>query len=329
MLWAGCGMDLRQLRYFIAIVESGAFSRAALRLNVAQPALSQHVKTMEAAFGVKLLVRSAKGVTPTEAGLRLLGEARALEQRVAGLRDHVRGVLSLPEGDVRLAMPGTIGEQLAVPLIEAARTRFPGVRIRLAEAMSGHVLDMLQDGRVEIALLYGLAPPTGLVMHRALTEEIKLFAANTAPRPGSRQPRGPSIRLAQALELPLIVPGPGHGLRDLLDRSASAIQHRLAPTIEVDSYHQIKHLVARGLGFGLLPAVALKQELAAGSMRAWSVTEPALQRHIHLAHRAGQPLSRAAEAVARLAWSLLAGMVRDRDWIATWTGPDSLALAGS
>ncbi len=318
-------MDLRQLRYFIAIVECGAFSRAALRLNVAQPALSQHVRAMEAAFGVRLLERSARGVTPTEAGLRLLGEARAIEQRVAGLRDHVRDVLSLPEGDVRLAMPGTIGEQLAVPLIEAARIRFPGVRLRLAEAMSGHVLDMLLSGRAEIALLYGLTPPPGLVMHRAFTEEIKLLAAH----PGPRQPRGASIGLARALDLPLIVPGPGHGLRDLLDRSAGTIQRRLTPRIEVDSYHQIKQLVASGLGFGLLPAVALKQELAAGSMRAWSVTEPALERHIQLAHRSGQPLSRAAEAVAGLAWSLLAGMVRDRDWIASWTGPETIAPGGA
>ena len=316
-------MDVRRLRYFIAIVESGSFSAASLRLRVAQPALSQHVRAMEAAFGVSLLTRSAKGVTPTEAGLRLLEEARTIDERFAGLRDHVRDALGRPEGEVRMAMPGTIGEQLAVPLIEAARERYPGVRIRLTEAMSGHVLDMLRDGSVEIALLYGLAQPAGLVMHRALTEEIKLFAA----RGRACRPEGDQIRLAAALDLDLIVPGTGHGLRDLLDLSAGAIGRGMTPAIEVNSYHQIKQLVGRGLGFGLLPAVALKHELAAGSHVAWSITEPAVVRHIHLAYRAGRPLSRAAASVGDLAWTLLAGMVRDQDWIASWIGEETLRLA--
>ena len=76
-------MDLRQLRYFIAIVEAGSVSRAAERLRVAQPALSQHVRAMEAALGLPLLIRNPRGVLPTEAGLRLLEQAREIEARFA------------------------------------------------------------------------------------------------------------------------------------------------------------------------------------------------------------------------------------------------------
>ena len=110
-------MDIRQLRYFIAIVEARSFSRAAEQLHVAQPALSQHVLAMEAELGVALLYRGARGVVPTEEGLRLLDRAQAIQAQLAALHDHVRGREARPSGEVRFGMPGTVSEQLGVPLI--------------------------------------------------------------------------------------------------------------------------------------------------------------------------------------------------------------------
>ena len=130
-------MDLRQLRYFTAIVEQGSFSKAATKLRVAQPALSQHLRHMEDELGVALLHRGTRGVLPTEAGERLLERARAILADFAELRDSVRGESAAPGGEVRIGLPGTVSEQFSVPLIEAARERYPAVRIRIAEAMSG------------------------------------------------------------------------------------------------------------------------------------------------------------------------------------------------
>lgn len=319
-------MDIRQLRYFIAIVEAGAISRAAETLRVAQPALSQHVIAMEAEFGVKLLRRGPRGVAPTEEGLRLLDQARLIDAQFAALPEQVRGGSAVPRGEVRFGMPGTVSEQLGVPLIEAARRRYPGIRIRIAEAMSGFVLDWLREGTVDIAMLYNVANERRLVMHRALTEDIRLFG-----RPDMKDaPSGTTVGLSAALDLPLIVPGPAHGLREVIDAGAVSIGRHVDPAIEIDSYRQIKRLAARGLAFGLLPAVAIDREVREGTFRAWRITRPALVRQIFLGYRTDRPLSAATRAIGELSWIILRDMVRAGTWAATWTGegdPDLGAAA--
>lgn len=315
-------MDIRQLRYFIAIVESRSFSRAAERLHVAQPALSQHVLSMEAELGVSLLLRSARGVTPTEEGLRLLDHARLIDAQLASLHDDVRGRAALPSGEVRFGMPGTVSEQLGVPLIEAARRQYPEIRIRIAEAMSGFVLGWLREGTVDIAMLYNVADEKRLVMHQALTEDIRLFG-----RPDMKgAPGGTTIGLATALALPLIVPSPSHGLRNLIDSAAISIGRHVDPAIEIDSYRQIKRLAARGLAFGLLPAVAIDQEVHDGTFRAWRIARPPLVRQIFLGYRTDRGLSAAARAVGQLSWTILRDMVRTGAWDAAWTDHDDLRL---
>ena len=133
-------------------------------------------------------------------------------------------------------------------------------------------------------------------------------------------PAGRSATLASALRLPLILPGRGHGLRELIETAADTIGKTVAPAIEIDSYQQIKQLAARRLAFGLLPATAVAQEVAQGQFDAWRITRPPLMRNIHLAHPAGRPLSVAAEAVVRLTWTLLKDQVHSDAWSASWVG---------
>src|SRR5690606_260802 len=147
-------MDIRQLRYFVAIAEQGSFSRAAALLHIAQPALSLHVRNMEFDLGTPLLFRSPKGVVPTEAGEILLRNARIIIDQLAIAEEEIRGHDNDPSGEVRLGLPGTISQILAVPLITAARTRYPKIKLRIAEAMSGFVLEWMRDARIDLAILY-------------------------------------------------------------------------------------------------------------------------------------------------------------------------------
>lgn len=314
-------MDLRQLRYFVAVVEAGSFTRASDNLHIAQPALSQHIRAMEAEFGVELLVRHARGVLPTEAGARLLDRAREIEARFLALADHVRGPRT-PSGEVRFGMPGTINEQLGVPLIEAAQKLFPDVRIRISEAMSGYVLGWLREGTIDLAMLYNVTDEKNLRLHHALTEEIQLFGP-----PGMvRAPSGDALTLQAALRLPLVLPGPTHGLRELIETAAANIGHPVAPAIEIDSYRQIKQLAARGLAFGMLPKTAIRQELADGVFHAWRISWPAIMRRIYLGYRAGTPLSTASRAIGQLSWTILNGLVDSGGWTAVWNDHEILDL---
>ena len=306
-------MDLRQLRYFSEVVESGSFSKAAEQLHVAQPALSQHVRHMEEELGVKLLHRTAKGVMATEAGQRLLRHAKHILAEFAEIPDKVRSAAA-PRGEVRFGMPGTVSEILAAPLIETARARYPEVRIRIVEAMSGYILEWLKRGDVDLAVIYSVSDPRGLAAHHALSEEIALFASRSL-EDGS-EPPGDTVRIGDVYRLPLISPGLKHGLRELIDNAATEAGVTIMPAIEIDSYNQIKKLAQRELGYGILPRMAVNREAQAGIFSVWGFREPAITRKVYLAYSTDRPLLNAPRAVGQLSWDILRQLVREHSWVA-------------
>ncbi|POR51374.1 LysR family transcriptional regulator [Bosea psychrotolerans] len=308
-------MDLRQLRYFTAIVEQGSFSKAATKLRVAQPALSQHLRHMEDELGVALLHRGTRGVLPTEAGERLLLRARAILAEFAELRDSVRGETAAPGGEVRIGLPGTVSEQFSVPLIQAARERYPAVRIRIAEAMSGFVLDWLRRGEVDLAVIYAISDPKGLGIHHILTEELCLFGPPVLD--AVKAPPGGTVTLAEAAAVDLILPGIGHGLRDQIDEAALSVGAAIQPAIEIESYTQIKRLAERGLGYSILPRMAVSAQEKAGLFQTWRIEQPSLYRKVYLAYSTERPMPAAARAIGQLSWEILRGLVSDESWTAT------------
>jgi LysR family nitrogen assimilation transcriptional regulator len=307
-------MNLRQLRYFAGIVEYGSFSKAADHLRVA---LSQHIRHMEEELGTALLHRSPRGVLPTEAGERLLRHAKTILAELAEIPDSVRGQHSALRGEVRFGLPGTVSEIIGVPLIEAARARYPGVRIRIVEAMSGYILDWLRRGEVDLAMIYSTSDPKGLAVHHGLSEEICLFGLPSLGR--LPVPDGGEVTLAQAVELDLILPGLSHGLRDLVEQAALSVRVLVRPAIEIDSYGHIKRLAERGLGYGILPRTAVQKEATAGIFSTWRFIEPALDRKVYLAYLTERPLPTAVRAIGQLSWDILRQLVRDDIWTAELT----------
>ncbi len=286
---------------------------------MAQPALSQHILAMENKFGVKLLQRNARGVALTEAGQRLLSRARYIDVAFADLTDFVRGG-AVPAGKVRFGMPGTINEQIGVQLLETCRLDYPEVKIRISEAMSGFVLNWLREGTIDLALLYNPEDHKGLSLYHALTEEILLFGIEGQ----KNAPKTKTVPLATVLQLPLILPGDSHGLRALIDKAAHSIGAMVKPEIEIDSYRLIKELARRGAGFAMLPATAVKQEVAADIFNVWRVIKPNLERKICLGYQSSRPISAANRAVGQLSWNILHQMVEDGSWTAIWNSSTEL-----
>ncbi|WP_295046165.1 LysR substrate-binding domain-containing protein [uncultured Paracoccus sp.] len=314
-------IDLRQLRYFVAIVEQGSLSRAASFLHVAQPALSLHVRNMEADLGTALLFRTPRGVQPTEAGTILLRHARIMLDQLTVAEEEIRGHQNDPEGEVRLGVPGTIGQTLAVPLITAVHLRYPKIKLRIAEAMSGFILEWMREERVDLAVLYGQAEEHGIRTERLLEERLQFFG----PPPGlgseDLPPAGSVLTFDRVSDLPLILPGRGHGLRELLNRHAEAINRELNTVIDVDSYGNIKSLVEEGLGYSILPENSIAQEVARGRLRSWTIADPPV-RSIHLAHSAGRPMTNAVSVVLALTRETLRDLARTGRWIGAQISTD-------
>ena len=308
-------MDLRQLRYFIAIVEQGSFSQAAAFLNIAQPALSLHVRNMEQDLGTALLFRSPKGVAPTEAGEILLRNARIILNQVTIAEEEIRGHESDPVGVVRVGLPGTISEILSVPLIVAAHRRFPNVKLRLAEAMSGFVEEWLQDARIDLALLYRQDEGHNMAMLEMLTEELVFFCRSRDADALDLPPRNEPMTFARLAEIPLIVPGQAHGLRRLLSDAAQSRNSQLTVGIEVDSYSNIKELVKAGFGCSVLPLNAIKREVEAGEMCSWSFDAPAVRRSVYLAHSEDRPMTNAVSVIHDLIQEVLRDLLTAGAWV--------------
>ncbi|MCF8480961.1 MAG: LysR family transcriptional regulator [Rhodospirillum sp.] len=300
-------MDLRQLRYFLSIADAGSISAAAGRLNVAQPALSLHIRNMERHLGTDLFMRRARGVSLTEAGEILAQRARVILDEVARAEDDIRNLGSDPRGEVRLGLPGTLSGILSVPLVLAASERFPNVRLTIAEAMSGFVLDWLHEHRVDLALLYAGEPDPRFQSELLMSEELVVFA----PIGWDLTDPCPPGNLA---DLPLILPGPAHGLRGMLEDWAGRTGIHLRTECEIDSYRNIKDLVMAGHGCSILPRHAVIQDAAAGRLRLAPIAEPRLRRDVYLVQRQPGKSSHACDVIVPLIRELVTEMAGAGVW---------------
>ncbi len=295
----GVHLDLRQLRYFVAIVENGSFSKAAAVLNVAQPALSLHVRNMEADLGTQLLFRSPHGVLPTEAGEILLRNARVIIDQFAFATEEIRGHEAEPSGEVRLGLPGTISQILSVPLIISAKKRYPRIKLTIAEAMSGFITEWIRENKIDLAVLYIPVQDRTLSSHSVLTEQLCLLGPVSAMQ-GIKPPTDGPITFKQLAELPLILPSVNHGLRELLEGVAGKSGLPLNTIIDVDSYGNIKELVEEGMGYSILPFNAIAREVQDGRLAYWPIRKPELQRDVYLVHASDRPMPNAVSVIEAL-----------------------------
>ena len=168
-------MDIRQLRYFVAIAEEGSFSAAAKRVNVAQPSLSQHVMSLETDLNVKLFERTSRGVSLTEPGEILLSHATKIIESMGLAVSAVRKSGAEPIGDVTIGLPPTVSMVAAVPLAETVWLDLPKVRLRSIDAMSGFIQEWLEDQSIDIGFLYDVSSVKHMRYRRILSEELHFF----------------------------------------------------------------------------------------------------------------------------------------------------------
>ncbi|KIF04762.1 LysR family transcriptional regulator, partial [Streptomyces sp. RSD-27] len=214
-------MELAQLRYFVAVVEEGGFTRAAGRLHVSQPGVSAQVGQLERELGQRLLDRSGRRVTPTDAGEAVLVHARAALAAVEAVRRTADEFSGLLRGRVALGLiPGAAGAPAGsfdlVSLLGDFHDAHPQVEISLTEDTSERMLAALRGGRLDLAVV-GLAgePPPGVTVRLLLDEP--LVAAVRADDPLVREAVDGSVALAALRGRPLICLPRGTGLRGVLE----------------------------------------------------------------------------------------------------------------
>ena len=293
-------MELRQLRYFVAIVDHGSLSRAALVLHVAQPALTQQLRQLEDELGAQLLHRSAQGVLSTDAGKVFYQHAQAILKQVADARSAVTQSTTRPSGSVTLGLPHSISGALALPLLVAARATYPEITLQLTEELTGNLTEQLKAGRINLAVLFDDGQ-LGAFDSAALVEEALMFIcrADSAFRPGPGR-RRTRVALADALAATLILPAQQQGVRPRIDKVARSAGLSLGTVIEINSIAILRSALLADMGATILPMAPLRAEIASGALQAWPIHSPALSRSVTLCASRTIPLTNAAAAVGRL-----------------------------
>jgi LysR family tcuABC transcriptional regulator len=305
-------MDLRQLRYFAQIVESGSFSKASRCLFIAQPALSQQLAKLEDEVGKPLLQRTAKGVTPTDNGLALYHHARFLLRQMDQALPIARQEAGEVRGMVSLGLPATTVVAIGLPLMRSIHEKYPGILLNVVEGMSGHIAQMMRLGQLDLAILFSNDISSKLDSAPLLEEELfVLLPERSEFVPSNRT----SITVAEVALLPLILPTATHGLRRRV--VAEFEQRELTPHVvaEIDSLSLLMNCVYDGMGVTIKPMSALQHEGERGRFwRALSISDAHIIRRNYLYSIASSLLSPAASTVAIELRDTARNLVMSKQW---------------
>lgn len=305
-------MDIRQLRYFVAIAEEGSLSAAAQRVNVAQPSLSQHVISLERELDVTLLERSSRGVSLTESGEVLLDHGRRIIAAMDVAAEAVRQSGSAPQGEVTFGLPSSIAMVLSVPLAETVRLELPKVRLRAIDAMSGFIKTWLEDQSIDLGMLYDLGSVRHLSHRQLMTEELHFFSAPDAWPFNSRA--GSPVPVADLPQVELVLPSPHHGLRIMIERNIKPHGVTLDVATEMDGLGQIKTMVARGSGYTILAPAAAIDFVERGELIMAPIVEPRLVRPVYLVRNPAKPVTRASRELERITLEVIRDLVARGIW---------------
>jgi len=287
-------MELKQLGYFVHVVDLGGFSRAARVLGVAQPALSRHVRSLELELRQSLLLRNGRGATPTEAGKRLLEHARGILQQVDRARCDVEESKGAPVGHVVVGFPPTMALHVAVPLVREFRQRYPRATLSITEALSATLTEWLLVGRVDVGVLYNAeASPT--IDIRPLLEEALCLIGRRRKRHATR-----ALPLRELPRYPLLIPSRPHAIRTLVDSRLAALGLRAHIAMEIDAVPAILELVAEGHGYAVLSRRAVARAESAAKLAVTPITAPRLVSTLSIATSAQRPSTPIQQATIAL-----------------------------
>lgn len=303
-------MSVRAMQCFVAVVSTGSISRAATTLHVAQPALSLAIRNLEEDLGVVLLHRSARGVTPTAAGSRLLAHAREILGRIDAARADVRENLAAPRGTVSLAMSMSMAKLVAVPLLRFTLEHWPGIYLKIIESSTGYIPGFVSSGHADLGLTFSDEASVDLRFEHLIDEELVVVsppvagAASKTKADTEANPRGatlkslPAISLSTLAGLPLVLPGNPHSLRRRLDQYQQQERTAFRVIAEANAIPQLIELVHAGLAHTILSYDAVKAEAIRGDVRLRRIKAPRMTRPVFLCRSDVMPLSLAAMAVA-------------------------------
>ncbi len=274
-------ISLRQLSYFTALAEAGSFGRAAERVHVTQPALSQQVRELEASLGVELVERLPRGIRLTRAGHEVLARARQILSQVNDLQGAVRFHHGLG-GRLYLGLIPTVAPYLLPGVLTDIRTRDVTLELRVHEAQTATVLRDLSEGRIDAAVIALPVPEPGFAAEPLFEDRFLLAGSAESLRPFEAEPL---LTPAHVTPERLLLLDEGHCLAEQA-LEVCGLKHRQKTDLGASSLGTLTGLVAQGFGLTFLPEIAVGSETAGGQLALARFSPPEPSRTIALVRRA-------------------------------------------
>ena len=303
-------MDLKQLEYFVRVAELVGFTRAAVALNIAQPALSRQVRLLEVELRQNLLARDGRGAVPTDAGRLLLAHARGILHQVERAREELGRVRGALAGRVAVGLPTSLARLLTVPLTRAFRQQMPDAAISISEGLSVAMQESLVNGRLDIVVLYNVLPSTALEITPLQREELFLVQARRdhAGNAGDAVP-ATAISFKAVAQLPLVIPSRPNAIRMQVESEMAKIGVQPTIALEIDGVSAILDLVADGAGSAVLSRNAVSSSVKPSRYTLRPIRGPALRTQIALATSAQRPATLTQQATQNLIRDPLASIL--------------------
>ncbi|EAV5663558.1 TPA: tricarballylate utilization LysR family transcriptional regulator TcuR [Salmonella enterica subsp. enterica serovar Stanley] len=300
-------MELRQLRYFVRIIETGSMGSAAQDLDIGVSALSQQMSRLENELAIRLLQRTSRGVTPTNAGLAFYSQAQL------ALRHADDAILAAREarlsGHVSVGMAPSTASILGIPFIHAMQENYADVRLHVVESLSGNLERMINTRQIDLAVVFQKDKILRWSARPILEEQLFLIGSHALLAALPDNPITPE----QLAGIPLIMPSQGHGLRGRLD--AVCQEHALNVEIvaEIDGLALLMRAVRDGLGATLQPGAAISH-LDNDALRVIGVHNPVLSRPNFLVSLSDDELTPAGLAVRVVLTKVMRQLVDAGEW---------------
>jgi LysR family nitrogen assimilation transcriptional regulator len=269
-------VNLRQLKYFLSVVDAGNMTRAAEQLHVAQTALGMQIRQLEESLGVPLLVRHSRGVEATKAGAILRERAIAILKLVDETRKEVSASQQMTSEPIRVGITPALMMIVGTEIALTAREQLPYVSLSLVEAMSHVLAETLARGEVDFILCYDVPDLPQFTRTAILQDDLVLV---TLPGEDPGQP----VPFAEVLDHVLAMPEDGDTVRTAVARAARDMQRELKVAYEVRSIPAMKNLVARGAAASVLPFFSVIDEVREGKLDARQIVTPSIRRTLFLA----------------------------------------------
>ncbi|WP_129629237.1 LysR family transcriptional regulator [Candidatus Oscillochloris fontis] len=282
-------MELRHLRYFEAVARHSHVTRAAAELHIAQPALSKQVSQLEHELGVALFDRVGRNVRLTEAGEALLPHARAVMAQVEAARAEMAERIGLRKGRATVGAPPTVGNQLLPPVLAIFNKRYSGIELRLHEAGVQTLLDLLETGLTDVAVVTLPVDDENLTVLPLFTEEMVIAVWR-----GHRLAERSEVSISELAEEPWVLSPENYELRE----AALSVCERagFTPRVVLDGGQTdtLLRFVAAGLGIALVPRLAVQSVSDLVPLR---VSDQKLERSLGVVWRGDRVASPAARAL--------------------------------